>query len=81
MLDVPGPDSKRLIEVVGLVEKRVGAVAAAMHFLDITPKQPRTSRSEIVFQRDRGTGRPTKKDRRDLERLRSIAPQTPEGTS
>lgn len=71
LLDVPGPEQKRKIEVVGLIEKRVGAVVAATHLIDHTPKLALEAKAETIFQRDRGSGRPTKKDRRKLDRLRS----------
>lgn len=59
----------RLLEVTGLLSKRVGASVAAQCYVESTPPRPR----ELVPQvpvRDRGAGRPTKKDRRDMERLR-----------
>lgn len=68
----------RDLEVTALREKRVGAPIAAESYIDHTPKQPVTPREEAAFpttppdtgRRDRGTGRPTKRDRRDIDRLR-----------
>ena len=60
-------------EVEKLQEKRVGAPIARMAYRDITPQEELDkfeqwyvgkARAEI---RERGTGRPTKRDRRDLE--------------
>ena len=62
-------DRKRIVEVVKIIEKRVGAPIAAECLIDHTPA-PEPTASAPVFQRDARTGRPTKRDRRDLERLR-----------
>ncbi|WP_102157290.1 RNA-binding S4 domain-containing protein [Zhihengliuella halotolerans] len=59
----------RVLEVTRTIPKRVGAQVAQSCYIDHTP--PRTR--EVVPQvpvRDRGAGRPTKKDRREMERLR-----------
>ncbi len=65
-----GSDSgERLLEVTRVIERRVGAPVATECYLDRTPKA-------LVNERDsglvavRGEGRPTKKDRRELDRLR-----------
>ncbi|MBF4993464.1 RNA-binding S4 domain-containing protein [Arthrobacter gandavensis] len=63
------PGFDRILEVRGLIAKRVGAEAASHFFTDHTPERPAVPALGIP-QRDRGTGRPTKKDRRELERLR-----------
>jgi len=59
---------ERLLEVVEPVTKRVGAAPAAGCFLDhsLPPHPP----GEGGVSRPRGSGRPTKRDRRRLERLR-----------
>jgi ribosome-associated heat shock protein Hsp15 len=58
--------------VTGLVAKRVSAAAAGSCFEDLSPPAP--DRSSLVTPaagaRDRGSGRPTKRDRRRLDRLR-----------
>ncbi len=53
MLDVPGPDQKRRIEVVGLIEKRVGAVVAATLLVDHTPRISKDENEGVIFHRDR----------------------------
>ena len=58
----------RDLEVVQAIEKRVGAAVAATCMIDRTPP-PREHDADFAV-RDRGTGRPTKRDRRDIERLR-----------
>lgn len=58
-------------KVLGLIEKRVGAQLVSEYMLDITPKEELElldmQRHMSWMQRDRGTGRPTKKERRDLD--------------
>jgi ribosome-associated heat shock protein Hsp15 len=59
----------RELRVTDLVAKRVGALAAAACFVDMTPETE--ARAEPApFNRDRHAGRPTKRDRRRLDRLR-----------
>ncbi|WP_334123914.1 RNA-binding S4 domain-containing protein [Glutamicibacter sp.] len=60
----------RDVEVTGLLSKRVSAPVAAKCYLDHTPPRERVVIPQVPV-RDRGTGRPTKKDRREMDRLRS----------
>lgn len=63
------PGRERILEVTGLLAKRVGAPEAVRHYLDHSPEPvPRELLS--VPRRDRGAGRPTKRDRRLLDQLR-----------
>lgn len=50
--------------------KRVSATLAADAVDDRTPPPPPRVEQAVVPMRDRGAGRPTKRERRDLERLR-----------
>ncbi|WP_205649458.1 RNA-binding S4 domain-containing protein [Agromyces sp. LHK192] len=50
--------------------KRVSAALAATAVDDRTPPPPPRTEQAILPVRDRGAGRPTKRERRDLERLR-----------
>ncbi|NND76064.1 MAG: RNA-binding S4 domain-containing protein [Ilumatobacter sp.] len=59
---------ERILEVVGVIAKRVGAALAVDYYVDHSPPPP--ERPEPVFERDRGAGRPTKRDRRQLDKLR-----------
>ncbi len=58
----------RILQVTALVRTRVGAPRAAQCYIDLTPERPRIAWSVPV--RERGAGRPTKKERRDLDQLR-----------
>ncbi|WP_022890094.1 RNA-binding S4 domain-containing protein [Agromyces italicus] len=52
------------------IAKRVSATLAAEAAEDRTPAPPPREETAAVVARDRGAGRPTKRERRDLERLR-----------
>ena len=60
-------------KVVALVERRLPAKDVPQYCLDITPQEEldklNAPRETIFVMRDRGTGRPTKKERRDLDAL------------
>ena len=58
--------TERTVEVRQLIEKRVGASLAADSYLDHTPPPP--PREVRVAERERGAGRPTKRERRALDR-------------
>jgi ribosome-associated heat shock protein Hsp15 len=55
-------------QVLGLGEKRLSAALARLLYEDHSPPPP--PRSEDVAPRARGAGRPTKAERRALDRLR-----------
>lgn len=59
-------DTTRIVEVVRVIQKRVGAVDAVTCYLDRTPPPPPAA--VPVATRDRGAGRPTKRDRRVLDK-------------
>jgi ribosome-associated heat shock protein Hsp15 len=59
----------RILEVVTLIDKRVGAAVAATCLVDHSPPVPVVKRMPRVFVREPGTGRPTKRERRALDRL------------
>ena len=60
----------RMLVVRQTLVKRVSATLAATAVDDRTPPPPPRETVAIVATRDRGAGRPTKRERRDLERLR-----------
>lgn len=59
----------RQVEVAQVIDKRVGAAVAAGCFVDHTPPPP-PSDAVRVAERERGAGRPTKRDRRRLDEWR-----------
>ncbi|MCA6096179.1 RNA-binding S4 domain-containing protein [Streptomyces sp. SCA3-4] len=61
---------ERIVVVQRLVRKRVGPPVAAACFLDNSPPPPAREAAAPAGLRDRGTGRPTKRDRREMEQLR-----------
>jgi ribosome-associated heat shock protein Hsp15 len=60
----------RIVVVKRIIAKRVGASIAAECYTDKTPPPPPRESVALAPVRDRGAGRPTKRERRDLERLR-----------
>ncbi len=60
----------RMLVVRRTLVKRVSAAIAATAVEDRTPPPPPRESTPIVPVRDRGAGRPTKRERRDLDRLR-----------
>ncbi len=65
-----GDTRERVVVVQRLVVKRVGADVAAACYLDHSPPPVRRERIPLLGVRDRGAGRPTKRDRRVIDRLR-----------
>lgn len=61
---------ERLVVVIGLIDKRTSATIAAQHYEDRTPPPPARDAGPAAIVRERGAGRPTKRDRREVERLR-----------
>jgi ribosome-associated heat shock protein Hsp15 len=64
---------ERIVVVKRVIRKRVGAPVAAECYIDNSPPPPPREAVAPAGIRDRGTGRPTKRDRREMERLRGLA--------
>ena len=60
---------ERIVVVVRVISKRVGAPVAAECYTDHSPPPPPRERAAPVAVRDHGSGRPTKRDRRSIDRL------------
>ncbi|MCF1764962.1 RNA-binding S4 domain-containing protein [Corynebacterium argentoratense] len=58
------------VEVSRLISKRVGAPIARECYVDHSPLPPPKEILASQPRRDRGAGRPTKKERREIDRLR-----------
>jgi len=63
-------DRERVVEVVRLLETRVGAELAAACLIDRSPPPPPRDPLARQGYRPAGAGRPTKRQRRDLDRAR-----------
>ncbi|WP_327675823.1 RNA-binding S4 domain-containing protein [Kitasatospora sp. NBC_00458] len=61
---------ERVVVVRKLIRKRVGAEVAAECLVDNSPPRPPREQVTVPGLRDRGAGRPTKRDRRDMNQLR-----------
>ncbi|MFE7899621.1 RNA-binding S4 domain-containing protein [Streptomyces sp. NPDC057424] len=64
---------ERVVVVTRLIRKRVGAPVATQCYIDNSPPPPPREAVAPAGIRDRGAGRPTKRDRREMERLRGVA--------
>jgi len=62
-------ERERVVVVVRVIAKRVSAPVAAECYIDNSPPLPPREQSVQVAVRDRGAGRPTKRDRRSIDRL------------
>ena len=66
--------NKKIIEVLALLERRPSFEIASKHYKDLSPPPERSEKLPSVFfrtniKREKGSGRPSKKDRRDLDDL------------
>jgi ribosome-associated heat shock protein Hsp15 len=63
---------ERVVVVSRVIRKRVGAPVAVECYVDHSPPPPPREAVAPAGRRDRGAGRPTKRDRREMERLRGM---------
>lgn len=61
---------EKIYRVTDLATRRGSATEAAKLFEDLTPPPPPRVERPTEVTRDRGAGRPTKRDRRVIDRLR-----------
>lgn len=76
MVTVREPGWERKFEVVEVITKRVGAPIAVKCYVDHSPERP-AYLSAANARRDRGAGRPTKRDRRQIDRLMGRGQELP----
>ncbi len=69
VVTVREPGWERKYEVTQVIAKRVGAPVARTCYIDQSPPKPEYLLAGPLARRDRGAGRPTKKDRREIDRL------------
>ena len=63
-------ENERTYRVTGLATKRGSATEAAKYFEDLTPPPPPRTERPMAVVRDPGAGRPSKRERRQLDQLR-----------
>ncbi len=68
-IEAHAPRGLVIVDVLALAEKRLGAPLARALYEDHSPPPP--PKIEPIELRDRGAGRPTKADRRAMERLKA----------
>jgi ribosome-associated heat shock protein Hsp15 len=61
---------RKVLEVTTVIDKRVGAPLAVECYVDHSPPEPTRAAPAPVPVREPGAGRPTKKERRQLDRSR-----------
>lgn len=66
VVELTGERYRRLV-VLGLPEKHISRAEARAMYRDETPEQPREIKVRVAI-RERGAGRPTKKQRREIDR-------------
>ena len=59
----------RILKVTGFAERRGDADAARLLYADLTPISPPRAAEQVAPERDPGSGRPTKQERRAIDRL------------
>ncbi|MDO4252938.1 MAG: RNA-binding S4 domain-containing protein [Rothia sp. (in: high G+C Gram-positive bacteria)] len=64
------PGYERVFLVEKTISKRVGAPIAQTCYQDLSEPKPAYLSSGLMPRREPGSGRPTKKERRELEKLR-----------
>lgn len=67
-IEALAPRGSTIVIVLQLASKRASPALARTFYEDLSPPPP--PRELLVAPRDRGTGRPTKHDRRKIERFR-----------
>ena len=67
------------IEILDIPKSRVGAKLVNLYIHDVTPKEAFENQELLKYSKDyyrkKGTGRPTKKDRRDIDEWFENAPE------
>lgn len=61
-------ERERIVDVARVIDKRVGAPIAVECYVDHSPPPPERPLQAMFGERERGAGRPTKRDRRQLDR-------------
>ncbi len=71
VISIKVPAATRSFEIIKLAQSRMGAKLVKDHIVEVTPKDQQelidVYRMQMSMQRQKGLGRPTKKERRDLD--------------
>ena len=63
-------------DIIQLIDKRQSASLVSNYIVDTTPQEEfdkvNMAKMDTFVQRDRGAGRPTKKERRDIDKMTSL---------
>ena len=72
ILTFPKEEDIRVIEILALGEKRKGAPEAALLYNDLDPpvRKIKSEQEPVSGLREKGAGRPTKKERRETDALK-----------
>ena len=69
IVTLPTGNLNRTVKVVRLLEQRVGAKLVSNYMEDLTPASEYLKPRDPAIVREPGAGRPTKKERRQMEQL------------
>jgi ribosome-associated heat shock protein Hsp15 len=65
---------RKVLKITGLLENRTDAKTAVNYYEDLTPVEQTHAFKSVfnapILKRDRGAGRPTKRDRREIDDLK-----------
>src|SRR5688572_11564347 len=70
LVEITEGDRYRKVVVQVIPTGNVSKEVARTMYVDETPVQEKPARAELAASRERGAGRPTKKERREIERWR-----------
>lgn len=71
-IEVLTPGGERILEVAALGDKRGSATVAQTLYIDHTPPPPPKDLTSPLLTRERGAGRPTRREIRELRKLRGF---------
>lgn len=73
IIEIRQPGILKTVRVKELIHKRIGPKEVEQYLEDLTPaseyQRQKEFREQSLAQRERGSGRPTKKDRRETDRF------------